>query len=69
MYKLFPHHDRVDVANIVFSESSTRVHGTVCRPVEPRHFSGLLQSKAFINRTLLIQFAIGFFDCMIDFTY
>jgi len=59
MYKLYPHHSRIDARKYVFTERVVRVWNGL--PTEQRHFSSLIQFKNFINSVdLSIYVSLGF---------
>jgi len=52
--QFFPHHYRIDVLKYVVSERVIRVWNSL--PAEPKHYSSLLQFKAFNIGTDSTQF-------------
>jgi len=68
MYKLFPHHSRIDARKYFFAERIVRVWNGL--PAEQRYFSSLIQFNNFINSVdLSINVSLGFLCCVFNWSY
>jgi len=63
MYKLFPHHSRIDARKYCFAERVVRVCNGL--QTEQRHFSSLVQFNNFINSVDLSNCVFLGFQCYV----